>query len=99
MQSMFSSWAIAVTAAIILSAMISSLLPETSIKKYITVVLGVVVTMIILSPIIALFAGTDIDREVQGTLDAIESASEYEYDSSLYKDYIYKLYEAYIEDE
>ena len=99
MQSMFSSWAIAVTAAILLSAMISSLLPETSIKKYITVVLGVVVTMIILSPLIALFSGTDIDLEVNNTLDAIESASEYEYDSAMYKDYIYKLYEAYIEDE
>ena len=99
MQSMFSSWAVAVTAAILLSAMISSLLPETSIKKYITVVLGVIVTMIILSPLIALFSGTDIDQEVNNTLDAIESAGEYEYDSSLYKDYIYKLYEAYIEDE
>ncbi len=99
MQSMLSSWAVAVTAAILFSAIISSLLPETSIKKYITVVLGVVVTMIILSPLIALFTGTNIDQEVQGTLDAIESASSYEYDSSLYKDYIYKLYEAYIEDE
>ena len=99
MQSMFSTWAVAVTAAILLSAMISSLLPETSIKKYITVVLGVIVTMIILSPLIALFSGTDIDQEVNNTLDAIESAGEYEYDSSLYKDYIYKLYEAYIEDE
>ena len=96
MQSMLSTWAVAVTAAILLSAMISSLLPETSIKKYITLVLGVVVTMIILSPLIALFSGMDLEREMEGTLDAIESACEYEYDSSLYKDYIYKLYESYI---
>ena len=96
MQSMLSTWAVAVTAAILLSAMIASLLPETSIKKYITVVLGVVVTMIILSPLIALFSGVDLKQELEGTLDAIESAGEYEYDSSLYKDYIYKLYESYI---
>jgi stage III sporulation protein AF len=99
MQSALSAWAVAVTAAIILSAMISALLPETSIKKYIHVVLGVVVTMIILSPLIALFSGTDLSAEVNDTLNAIESASSYEYDSSLYKDYIYKLYEAYIEDD
>jgi len=98
MQSILSSWAVAVTAAILISVMISALLPETSIKKYITVVLGVVVTMIILAPLIALFGGTDIGQEVDSALNAIESAGQYEYDGSLYKDYIYKLYEAYIED-
>lgn len=99
MEGIISSWAVAVTAAILLSAIISSLLPETSIKKYISIVLGVVVTMIVLSPLIALFSGTDITQEINQTLHAVESAGIYEYDSSLYKDYIYKLYEAYIEDE
>jgi stage III sporulation protein AF len=99
MDGILSTWAIAVTAAILLSAILSSLLPETSIKKYITVVMGVVVTMIILSPVIALFSGADIEQEMKDTLSSIESASTYEYDSSLYKDYIYKLYESYIENE
>ncbi len=99
MKEIISAWAVAVTAAILLSAVISSLLPETSIKKYISVVLGVVVTMIVLSPLFALFSGTDIAQEIDKTLNAVESAGEYEYDGSLYKDYIYKLYESYIEDE
>jgi hypothetical protein len=62
-------------------------------------VLGVVETMIILSPLISLFSGLDLEQEMEGALDAIESAGEYEYDSSLYKDYIYKLYESYINAE
>ncbi len=99
MKGIISSWAVAVTAAILLSAIISSLLPETSIKKYISIVLGVVVTIIVLSPLIALFSDKDITQEINQTLHAVESAQTYEYDSSLYKDYIYKLYEAYIEDE
>ncbi len=98
MHNLLSTWAIAVTAAILLSAILSALLPETSIKKYISVVMGVIVTMIILSPLIALFSGTDIQQEVKDTLNSVESAGAYEYDSSLYKDYIYKLYESYIED-
>lgn len=99
MHGIFSTWAIAVTAAILLSAILSSLLPETSIKKYVTIVMGIVITMIILSPVIALLSGADIEQEMKDTLSSIESATTYEYDSSLYKDYIYKLYEAYIENE
>jgi stage III sporulation protein AF len=99
MHGILSTWAIAVIAAILLSAILSSLLPETSIKKYVTVVMGIVITMIILSPVIALFSGADIEQEMKDTLSSIESATTYEYDSSLYKDYIYKLYEAYIENE
>ena len=99
MHGILSTWAIAVTAAILLSAILSTLLPETSIKKYVSVVLGIIVTMIILSPLLALFSGADIEQEMKDTLSSIESASAYEYDSSLYKDYIYKLYEAYIENE
>ena len=99
MHAALTTWAIAVTAAILLSAMVSALLPETSIKKYVLVVLGVIVTMIILSPLISLLTDTDVEKEMQGALDSIESAQSYEYDSSLYKDYIYKLYEAYIEGE
>jgi len=99
MHGLLSTWAVAVTVAILLSAILSSLLPETSIKKYVGVVMGVIVTMIILSPVIALFSGADVRQEMEDTLSSIESAGAYEYDSSMYKDYIYKLYEAYIENE
>ena len=99
MNAALSTWAVAVTAAVLLSAMVGALLPETSIKKYVLVGLGVIVTTIILSPLISLLAGTDVEREMRDVLKSVESAQRYEYDSSLYKDYIYKLYEAYIEGE
>ena len=99
MQEFFSSWAVAVTMAILFSAVISALLPETSIKKYISVVLGVVVTLIMLYPLFALFSGTDSRQEIDEALDSITETSEYEYDSSLYKDYIFDVYEVYMGDE
>lgn len=92
MQSFFSSWAISVTVAILFSAIINSLLPESSIKKYVKVVLGVLVTLIILSPVFKLFSGVDFEQEVDNTINSITEASEYEIDSSLYKDYIFEVY-------
>jgi stage III sporulation protein AF len=92
MQSFFSSWAAAVTVAVIFSAIINSLLPETSIKKYVSVVLGIVVTIIILSPLFKLFSGVDYQKEISSALHSISSESEYYYDNSSYSDYIYKIY-------
>lgn len=92
MQSFFSSWAVAVTVSVIFSAVISSLLPETSIKKYITVVLGVVVTIIILSPLFQLFSGKDYQKEINDALRGMDKQSEYHYDNASYEDYIKKIY-------
>jgi stage III sporulation protein AF len=92
MQSLISSWAIAVTVAVIFSSIVSSLLPETSIKKYITIVLGVVVTIIILSPLFKLFEGTGYQKEIDNALDSISTQKSDTYDGSSYLDYIYKTY-------
>ena len=92
MQNFFSSWAIAVTVAILFSAIISALLPETSIKKYVSVVLGIVVTLIILSPLFKLIGGADFRQEINDALGDIRETSEYEYDGALYKDYIFEVY-------
>jgi len=92
MQDFFSSWAAAVTIAVLFCAIISSMLPETGIKKYIAVVLGLAAAVIILSPLFGLFGGTDFKKEIENALDGLDAASEYKYDSSLYGDYILKVY-------
>lgn len=92
MQGFFGSWAVSVTVAVIFSALVSSLLPETSIKKYITVVLGVVVTVFMLSPVFKLFGGADIEREMKNAVDTMKQTSEYRYDAAPYTDYIFKVY-------
>ncbi len=92
MQSFFSSWAISVTIAILFSAIINALLPESSIKKYVKVVLGVLVTLIMLSPLFGLYGGVDFAQEAGDTLDSIKKASEHKIDSALYKDYIFDVY-------
>ncbi|MDD5016944.1 MAG: stage III sporulation protein AF [Eubacteriales bacterium] len=99
MQPFFSSWATSITIAILFSAMVSALLPESGIKKYVNVVLGIVVTLIILSPLFVLFNGADIESEVDDALESITKTYEYEYDSSTYKDYIFDVYEVYMGDE
>jgi stage III sporulation protein AF len=92
MQSIFSSWAISVTIAVIFSAVVSSLLPETSIKKYITVVLGVIITIFMLSPLFKLFNGVDFQQEIDGVVDNMSAVSEQETDMTQYTDYIFKVY-------
>ena len=91
MQQVFSTWIIAVTVAIIFSAMAGAILPDTGIKKYVTVVLGIVTTLIILSPLFSLF-GADLQKEMDGALQQMDDAYGYEYDSALYKDYIFEVY-------
>ena len=99
MEHFFASWAAAITIAIIFSAIVSALLPESGIKKYVSVVLGVVVTLIILSPLFHLFKDTDVEGEIDHALDTITETYDYEYDSSLYKEYIFDVYEVYMDDE
>lgn len=92
MQSVFSSWAISVTIAVLFSAVISSLLPDTSIKKYITVVLGVVITIFMLSPLFKIFSGTDFKQELDSAVSNMSAASERQTDMTQYTDYIFKVY-------
>lgn len=92
MQDIVYNWAISITIAIIFSAVISSLLPDTSIKKYVKVVLGVVVSIIILTPLISAFGKVNVESEIQNALTDIEQNIEYEFDSAAYKDYIQKVY-------
>lgn len=92
MQSFISSWAIAITVAVIFSSIVNSLLPETSIKKYISIVLGVVMTIIILSPLFKLFEGGNYQKEIDNAMNSISTETSNKYDSSSYLDYIYKTY-------
>lgn len=92
MQNFFSTWAVAVTVAILFSAVVNALLPDTSIKKYVSVVLGIVVTLIMLSPLFTLFNGTNFRDEIDQTLKSINDTSNYEYDGATYKDYIFEVY-------
>lgn len=92
MQNVFSSWAISVTVAVIFSAVISSLLPETSIKKYITVVLGVLITIFMLSPLFKLFSGKGFGQELESAVDNMSAASQAQADMTQYTDYIFKVY-------
>ncbi len=99
MQSVISIWAVSVTAAILLSAIVSSMLPEGGIKKYVCVVLGIVATIIILAPIARLLSGADVLSELESALGNIHEGKTIRPDGSAYKDYIYRLYEVYIEDD
>lgn len=92
MQDIVYNWAISIVIAIIFSAVISSLLPDTSIKKYVKVVLGVVVSIIILTPLISAFGKVNVESEIQNALTDIEQNIEYEFDSAAYKDYVQKVY-------
>lgn len=92
MQGFFASWAVSVAVAVVFSAIVSSLLPETSIKKYVTVVLGVVVTIFMLSPLFKLFGGIDIESELKSAVSDMKQTSEMKYDPSPYTDYIFKVY-------
>ncbi len=99
MSELLSSWAISVTVAILLSAMISTLLPESNIKKYIMVVLGIVVTIIILSPLFSLMNDVDIKSEVDSVINQVNDISNENKEESRYTDYILDVYEVYIGDE
>ena len=99
MSQLLSSWAISVTVAILFSAMISTLLPETNIKKYIKVVLGIVVTIIILAPLFSLVRDTDIKSEVDSVINEVNDISNDDREESRYTDYILDVYEVYIGDE
>jgi stage III sporulation protein AF len=92
MQGFLSSWAVSVTIAVLFSAIISSLLPETSIKKYIAVVLGVLVTLFMLSPLFELFSGVDFEQELKNAVNSMTQTSGHSYDASPYRDYIFKVY-------
>jgi stage III sporulation protein AF len=99
MSQLLSSWAVSVTVAILFSAMISTLLPETNIKKYIKVVLGIVVTVIILSPLFSLGRDIDIRSEVDSIINEVNDLSHDDKAKSRYTDYILDVYEVYIGDE
>ncbi len=99
MESFLTSWAVSVTIAILFSAVVNMLLPESGIKKYVSVVMGIVVTIIILAPVVTLFSGKDVQSELNDAFKEADSAKVFEYDGARYKDYIYELYEVYMGDD
>ncbi len=92
MQNVFSSWAVSVTIAVLFSAVISSLLPDTGIKKYITIVLGIVITIFMLSPLFKIFSKTDFGSELDSAVKNMSAISEKKTDMTKYTDYIFKVY-------
>ena len=99
MQEIVNTWAVAVTMAIIFSAVIGMLLPDSAIKKYVSVVIGIVVTIIILSPLISLLSGADVQTELENALKTAGSSTPATPESGSYKEYIYQIYEVYMGDE
>lgn len=99
MDSFILSWAASVTVAILLGTIIGMLLPESGIKRYVAVVTGIVVTMIILAPVAKLISGEDISQTLEDAFGTMESGEVFDYDGAQYKDYIYRLYEVYIEND
>lgn len=99
MQEIVNTWAVAVTMAIIFSAVVGMLLPDSAIKKYVSVVIGIVVTIIILSPLISLLSGADVQTELENALQTAGSSSPPVPESGSYKEYIYQIYEVYMGDE
>ncbi len=99
MESFLTTWAVSVTIAILFSAVVNMLLPESGIKKYVSVVMGIVVTIIILSPVVSLLSGKDVQRELNEAFKEADGAEIFEYDGARYKDYIYELYEVYMGDD
>ena len=99
MEQIILSWAVSVTVAILLGTIVTMLLPESGIKKYVAVVVGVVATLIIIAPVTELFAGKDPQTELEDALGRIKSEETLSYDGARYKEYIYRLYEVYIGDD
>jgi len=98
MQELIKNWAIAVAFAVIFGTVVSMLLPESGIKKYVSVVIGIVVTIIILSPLISVLSGADVQAELMDALRSAGSTRPVAPETSSYKDYIYKIYEVYMGD-
>ncbi len=99
MQSFLTSWAVSVTIAIMFSAIVGMLLPDSGIKKYVSVVMGIVVTIVILAPVVTLFSGEDVQCELNNALNEADSGKVFKYDGAQYKEYIYELYEVYMGDD
>ncbi len=96
MESFLTSWAVSVAVAILFSSVISMLLPESGIKKYVAVIMGVVVTVIILAPVVSLFSGNSVQTEIKNALKQADSEQIFQVDGERYKDYIYDLYQVYM---
>jgi stage III sporulation protein AF len=99
MQELMNNWAVSVAIAVIFGAVISMLLPESGIKKYVSVVIGIVITIIILSPLVSLLSGADVSTELENALKSAGSSEPAVPQSGSYKDYIYKIYEVYMGDD
>ena len=96
MESFFTNWAVSVAVAILFSSVVSMLLPESGIKKYVSVVMGIVVTIIILAPVVSLFSGKDVQAEMKNAFQEADSEKVFEVNGEQYKDYIYDLYQVYM---
>ncbi len=99
MESFLYSWAVSVTVAILFSSVVSMLLPESGIKKYVSVVMGIVVTVIILAPAVSLFNGNDVQNELKNAFGEAGNEEIFHFEGAQYKDYIYELYKVYVDDE
>ncbi len=96
MESFLTNWAVSVAVAILFSSVVSMLLPESGIKKYVSVVMGIVVTIIILAPVVSLFSGKDVQTEMKNAFQEADSEKVFEVNGEQYKDYIYDLYQVYM---
>lgn len=92
LMELIKNWAVAITLAVLIGALLETLLPESGIKKYVRMAIGIMVIIVIISPVMDLFgSGTDF-KEANIIFPAAASGAAEQNDMSLYKDYVYEVY-------
>jgi len=95
MPEIIRNWIVAITVAILIGAMLETLLPDSSIKKYVKLAIGLAIIVIILAPVVGFFNGqTDVGKELGAVFTKLEQESRQYEEKGLaqYKDYVYEVY-------
>ena len=94
MLELVKNWGIAITVAVLVGAILETLLPQSSIKKYAKTAIAITIMLVIVTPVIGIFNGkTDIKEELDGIFARnAEIKVQAENNLSLYKDYVYEVY-------
>lgn len=94
MLEVIKNWAVAITVAVLLGAILEILLPHGSIKKYVKTAIALCLMLMILGPVIGIFNGkTDIQKELEGIFVQNGAARvQTKNNLTLYKDYVYEVY-------
>lgn len=65
MQEWFRSWATGIVIAVIIATIIEMILPNSTSKKYIKIIIGIFIVYTIISPVIGSFKGEDLNNYIK----------------------------------